>query len=86
MTDHPALLFPPRTLNDFASGCSVRIRRLLGRGAVRQRLLDLGFMPDVEVLIVRSAPLDDPIEIKLDGAHVALRRSEAAAIEVHADE
>ncbi|TVR57738.1 MAG: ferrous iron transport protein A [Candidatus Competibacteraceae bacterium] len=85
MTDRSA---PPllRTLNDFPSGHRVRIRRLLGQGATRRRLMDLGLMPDIEVVIVRSAPLDDPIQIKLDTTHIALRRNEAAAIEVFVDE
>nr|WP_083884744.1 FeoA family protein [Thioflavicoccus mobilis] len=44
--------------------------------------MDLGLLPNIEVTIVRSAPLDDPIQIMLDTNHVTLRRTEAAAIEV----
>lgn len=43
-------------------------------------------MPNVEVILVRSAPLDDPIQLKLDAANVTLRRQEAATIEVFDDE
>jgi ferrous iron transport protein A len=77
---------PPRTLNDLHPGRRARIRRHRSEGAVRQRLLDLGLMPDVEVLMVRSAPLDDPIELKLQATSITLRRREAATIEVHDDE
>ncbi|MBK1699442.1 FeoA family protein [Thiococcus pfennigii] len=73
---------PVRTLNDFPPGRRVRIHRLLGHGAVRQRLMDLGLMPGIVVTVVRSAPLDDPIQVMLDTNHVTLRRHEAAAIEV----
>jgi len=55
-------------------------------GAVRQRLLDLGLMPNVLVTVVRSAPLNDPIEVKLDASNVSLRRREARTIEVSAEE
>jgi ferrous iron transport protein A len=40
-------------------------------------------MPDVEVLMVRSAPLNDPIELRLDANNVTLRRKEAQTIEIH---
>ena len=77
---------PARTLNDIRPGHRARIRRHLARGAVRQRLMDLGLMPNVEVVLVRSAPLNDPIEVKLEAANVTLRRREAATIEVFDDE
>ena len=75
-----------RTLNDLYPGKRARIRRHLSKGAVRQRLLDLGLMPDVEIVMVRSAPLDDPIELKLEATSISLRRKEAETIEIHDDE
>lgn len=74
------------TLNDVAPGGRVRIRRHLSTGAVRQRLLDLGLMPNVLVTVVRSAPLNDPIEVKLDASNVSLRRREARTIEVSVED
>lgn len=74
-----------RTLNDIRPGGRVRIKAHRARGAVRQRLLDLGLMPNVELIVVRSAPLNDPIEVRLDAATVTLRRREAATIEVYDD-
>ncbi len=71
-----------KTLNDIAPGGRVRIRRHRSDGAVRQRLLDLGLMPNVVVTVVRSAPLNDPIELKLDASNVSLRRQEARTIEI----
>ncbi|WP_295544217.1 FeoA family protein [uncultured Thiohalocapsa sp.] len=70
------------SLNDIRAGGRVRIRRHLATGAVRQRLLDLGLMPNAVVTVVRSAPLNDPIELKLDASNVSLRRAEARTIEV----
>lgn len=75
-----------RTLNDVATGSRVRISRHTATGAVRQRLMDLGLMPNVVVTVLRSAPLNDPIELQLDAANVSLRRQEAATIEVFNDD
>ena len=70
------------SLDDVAPGKRCRIKRLHGKGAIRQRLLDMGFVPETEVTMVRSAPLNDPIEIRIGNTFVSIRRSEAAGIEV----
>lgn len=70
------------SLNDCTPGTTCRIRRLLGGGAVRQRLLDLGIRPAREVTVLRNAPLNDPIELQVGDSFIALRRHEAAQIEV----
>ena len=44
--------------------------------------LILGLLPNVTVLVVRAAPLNDPIALRLDGTDISLRRQEAATIEV----
>jgi len=51
-------------------------------GCLGQRLGDLGLTPGEAVTVVRNAPLRDPIEIKIDGFLVSLRRSEASLVEV----
>ena len=71
-----------RNLCDAAPGKRCRIKRLHGAGAIRQRLLDMGFVPETEVMMVRSAPLYDPIEIRIGNTFVTVRRAEAADIEV----
>lgn len=81
----PSPLPPFRTLNDLPLGRRARIQRHLAQGAVRQRLVDLGLLPNVEVVVVRSAPLGDPIQIKIGSSHVTLRRAEASLVEVIAD-
>jgi Fe2+ transport system protein FeoA len=68
------------TLNDAAPGDRCVILRLDGRGATRQRLLDLGFQPGREATVLRNAPLRDPIEAQIGDSFVALRREEAAHI------
>jgi ferrous iron transport protein A len=46
------------------------------------RLLELGFLPDTEIRVVRRAPLRDPIAFYLRGGQICLRHSEAARIRV----
>jgi Fe2+ transport system protein FeoA len=47
-----------------------------------QRLLDLGFVPDTEVRVLKRAPLGDPMVYFLRGTHLCLRSSEAARVRV----
>ena len=46
------------------------------------RLLELGFLPETEIRVVRRAPLRDPIAFYLRGGQICLRHSEAAMIRV----
>jgi len=69
-------------LNDIVPGQACRIFALHGRGAVRQRLMDMGLVPNATLTVVRTAPLDDPIEVRVGATLVSVRRAEAARIEV----
>jgi len=51
-------------------------------GSYRQKLLAMGFIRGAEFIITRKAPLGDPIEIKLRGFNLSLRKEEANALEV----
>jgi Fe2+ transport system protein FeoA len=46
----------------------------------RQRFLEMGMTVGVEIQIVRFAPLGDPLEIKVRGSHLSLRKKEAAGV------
>ncbi|PID40394.1 MAG: ferrous iron transport protein A [Proteobacteria bacterium] len=70
------------TLKDIESGCRAKVHCHHSSGAVRQRLLDLGFVPESYVDVVRRAPLGDPIQCKVANYCVTLRSSEASLIEV----
>ncbi len=69
-------------LGDIKPGNKAKIRCHHAKGAIRQRLLDLGFVPESKVDIIRRAPLGDPIECKVANYNVTLRQSEASQIEV----
>ncbi|MHC4885804.1 MAG: FeoA family protein [Planctomycetota bacterium] len=49
-------------------------------GAQLQRLLDMGFVEETRVKVVRKAPLFDPFDVEIRGAMVAVRRAEASHV------
>lgn len=71
-----------RTLNQTKVGRSVRVTRVNGTGPLRQRILDMGLTRGAEVEVKRMAPLGDPLEIRVRGYMLSLRKAEAACIEV----
>ncbi len=68
------------TLADLAKGASARVRGHEGRDVVVQRLLEMGLTPGVEVRVVRFAPLGDPIEVRVRGYALSLRREDARCV------
>lgn len=73
-----------RVLSTFTPGESGVISRLEGRPAVTRRLMELGLVPGTPIVMVRRAPLGDPMEVSVRGLHLSLRRSEAGHILVAA--
>ena len=71
-----------KSVRDMDIGTTKRIVRLCGCGPVRRRLLDMGFVPNADVTVVRAAPLMDPLEVRIGDSLVTIRRVEAAQIEV----
>lgn len=49
---------------------------------LRRRLLELGCIRGAPIQVLRAAPGGDPIELRLGGTNLALRRADLAAIEV----
>jgi ferrous iron transport protein A len=70
------------TLDKLAPGESGKIIKVSGKGPVRRRLVDMGLTSGAEIEMVKISPLGDPIEYRLRGYHLTLRRSEADLIEV----
>lgn len=68
------------SLSDLTPGQSGRVQRIDGQPATRQRLQEMGLVRGTPVQFVRAAPLGDPIEIRVRGYHLSLRRQEAEAV------
>jgi Fe2+ transport system protein FeoA len=63
-------------------GQRATITRINGVSALRRRFIEMGIVKGETILIERHAPLGDPIEYFVKGYHLALRKEEAAQIEV----
>jgi ferrous iron transport protein B len=70
------------TLAELKEGEKGIIIKVKGRGAFRKRVMEMGFVIGKQVIVVKNAPLLDPIEYNIMGYEVSLRRSDAALIEV----
>ena len=70
------------TLADIQPGQKAKIVRVTGPAATNSRLMEMGVTPGTVVSVVRVAPLGDPVEVKVRGYSLSLRREEARGIEV----
>lgn len=70
------------TLDKLVPGESGRVVKVSGKGAIRRRLVDMGLTTGSEIEMVKLSPLGDPVEYRLRGYHLTLRKSEAKTIEV----
>ena len=70
------------TLDQLTPGQSAKIKKVGGKGPVRRRLMDMGMINGTDVVMIKSSPLGDPVEYKIRGYSLSLRKSEAQMIEV----
>jgi ferrous iron transport protein B len=73
-------------LADLETGKYGIITKIQGIGAFRKRIMEMGFIKGKKVLVIKNAPLNDPIEYNIMGYEISLRRSEARLIEVITEE
>lgn len=71
------------TINDLLVGQSAIVSQINCTGAMKRRLIDMGITPGVKVNLHKVAPLGDPVELKLRGYTLSIRRSEAMNINIH---
>jgi len=69
-------------LSCLRTGESAIITKVLGHGAFRKRITEMGFVKGKKVTVVKNAPLHDPVEYQIMGYNISLRRSEARMVEV----
>jgi ferrous iron transport protein A len=69
-------------LADLPVGARGRVSSILGTDELSVRLLEMGLTPGVEVAVVGTAPLGDPLELELRGYRLSVRRSEAARVQI----
>ncbi len=79
LAPQPAETLP---LSELHPGIKAQIVKITHKGLFRKRLLEMGVTTGALLSIERVAPLGDPIDIKIRGYHLSLRKEEAANIEV----
>ena len=71
-----------RKLSELEAGEDAVVLQVEARGAVRQRLIDMGMLPNTRVEVERKAPGGNPIWIRMKGFQLSLRNEEAACVTV----
>ena len=74
------------TLEELPIGKRAAITAVGGEGALRCRLLDMGLIPKTRVRVEKVAPLGDPLELRVRGYSLSLRKEDAGKIEVEVAE
>ena len=71
-----------RKLSELDPGERGKVVSMAGDAEAARRLMEMGLMRGTAVEVVRRAPLGDPLEVKVRGFMLTLRRAEAEHIEV----
>ena len=71
------------TLDKMTPGQRATVKSVTGTGsALCQRLMEMGVFEGAEVEVIRFAPLGDPMELRLHGYNLSVRKADAACVEV----
>jgi ferrous iron transport protein A len=72
-----------RTLRDVHKGDTVIVAKLHGEGSLKRRIMDMGITKGTEVYVRKVAPLGDPVEVRVRGYELSIRKEDAEKIEVN---
>lgn len=69
-----------RTLKEAVPGETVTVVKLDGTGPLKRRFMDMGITKGEQIFIRKVAPLGDPVEIRVRGYELSLRKNDASSI------
>ncbi len=69
-------------LTSLPIGAKGKVLSVNGNNRITKRLMEMGVVPGVLIRVIKSAPFGDPLEIRVRGYHLAMRKTEANHIEV----
>ena len=72
-------------LTNLPIGTKATVLAVNGSSRITKRLMEMGVVPGVSVRVIKSAPFGDPLEIRVRGYNLAMRKSEADSIEVNSN-
>lgn len=70
------------TLSNLPVGSEARVVSVNATNGIARRIMEMGVVPGVTVSVIKAAPFGDPIEVRVRGYSLAMRKTEADAIEV----
>lgn len=70
------------TLKELPIGKMATVLSVGGSGALRQHFLDMGIIPEADIIMVKHAPMGDPIELRINSYELTLRLADAEKIEI----
>ena len=73
------------TIAELQIGQSAIITKVGGEGALRCRFLDMGLIPKTKVVVQKVAPMGDPLELRIRGYELTIRKEDAGKIEVETE-
>jgi Fe2+ transport system protein FeoA len=73
---------PTEPLSELCPGERGKVISLDLPGSNKGRIMEMGLTAGITVEVVRFAPLGDPMELKVRGGHISLRKADAAGIRV----
>lgn len=71
-----------KSLNNLKQGETGKITSFKGKGEVKKHLMEMGLVRGSDIKVERVAPLGDPIEVKIKGYSLSLRKEDAKKIEI----
>ena len=69
-------------LSNLPVGSEARVVSVNATNGIARRIMEMGVVPGVTVSVIKAAPFGDPIEVRVRGYSLAMRKTEADAIEV----
>ncbi len=69
-------------LTSLPIGATAKVLNVNGDSPITKRLMEMGIVPGVFIRMIKSAPFGDPLEIRVRGYHLAMRKNEADTIEI----
>lgn len=75
-----------KALSDLKAHDKGKVKQVTGQGQLKKKLLDMGVLPGSELEVLRVAPLGDPVEIRIKGYNLSLRKEEARQVSVEVEE
>lgn len=69
-----------KTLKDVGVGETVVVKKINGEGAIKRRIMDMGITKGTNLYVRKLAPLGDPVELKVRGYELSMRKADCEMI------